>query len=233
MKKICLMMAVLLCMGAAMAQETEWKADWDEVVQLQPRTVEYLALRDGVWSLLDPDGAVVAAGYLDGFDGFENGLAFVRMQGKWGILNESGEMIVPPKFDYIGSFSDGLARVETGDLRGFIDETGAYVIEPIYYRANDFVGDYAAVAVKGESYSREEFSDSDVAYVPLWGVIDRTGRVIVPLEYDEVEIDLERNMVVAKLDGEETVFELPAKEAVPAKETAAPVLENGDAEPGA
>ena len=212
MKKLCLMMAALLCMGAALAQDTGWKTDWDEVVQMQPRTVEYIGLQDGVWSLLDSEGKVVLYGYLDGFDGFENGLAFIRVHGKWGVLKESGEMIVEPKFDYIGSFSGGLARVEIYGKRGFIDETGAYVIEPIYYRANDFLGDYAAVAVEGERYSRDEFSDSDFAYVPMWGVIDRTGKVIVPLEYDEVEIDLERNVVMAKLDGAEKVFELPVKE---------------------
>lgn len=222
MKKLCLVMAALLCMGAALAQETDWKAGWDEVVQLQPRTVEYIALQDGVWSLLDSEGVVVAAGYLDGFGGFENGLALVRVQGKWGILKESGEMIVQPKYDYIGSFSGGLARVEIGGKRGFIDETGAHVIEPIYYRANDFIGDYAAVAVEGEDYSREEFSDSDIAYVPLWGVIDRTGKVIVPTEYDEVEIDLEKNVVVAKLDGEEKIFELPVKEEAIVEETVVP-----------
>ena len=42
MKKLCLMMAALLCMGAALAQDTDWKAEWDQLVHLQPRTVEYI-----------------------------------------------------------------------------------------------------------------------------------------------------------------------------------------------
>lgn len=203
---ICILMTAILLFSMACAEEPAWSWRWDELVELKTDSPRYLARHVGRWSLLDGEGRVLQDGWLDGFDGFSDGVAAVRTRGKWGFLLENGAFLVEPRFDYAGSFVDGIARVELDDLRGYIDRSGEILIEPRFYRANDFQGDYAAVARQG-AYVEDNGSSSDY-YEPVWGVIDRTGALVLPMEYDSVEISAEDSVVIAMLGGETHYFHL-------------------------
>lgn len=139
---------------------------------------------------------------------FYDGVGVVRKNGKWGAVNASGQLIIPCEYSYLSNFSDGLAtgrkdgeyivfntagqvvfttsysvgsfhdgiaviRAESGNgrsLSGFIDNTGKVLVEPIYTVAYDFRDGYANVGLGDWD---------DLKY----GYIDKTGRVIVPIEY--------------------------------------------------
>ncbi|MGN0184962.1 MAG: substrate-binding domain-containing protein [Aristaeellaceae bacterium] len=203
---ICIALAALLLISAAIAEEPAWSWRWDELVELKTDSPRYLARHVGRWSLLDGEGRVLQDGWLDGFDGFVDGVAAVRTRGKWGFLLESGEFLVEPCYDYAGPFVDGIARVELDGLRGYIDRSGETLIEPRFYRANDFQGDYATVARQG-AYVEDKGSSSDY-YEPIWGVIDRTGALVLPMEYDSIEINADDSVAVAKLGTEKHCFHL-------------------------
>lgn len=203
---ICIALAVLLLVSAALAEEPAWSWRWDELVALKGEEARYLGRHVDKWSLLDGEGRVLQDGWLDGFDGFVDGVAAVRTRGKWGFLLENGKFLVEPHYDYAGPFVDGIARVELDELRGYIDRSGEYLIEPRFYRANDFQGDYAAVARRG-AYVEDNGSSSDY-YEAVWGVIDRTGALVLPMEYDSIEISAEDSVVIAMLGDEKHYFHL-------------------------
>ena len=203
---ICIALAALLLISTAIAGEPAWSWRWDELVELKTDSPRYLARHVGRWSLLDGEGRVLQDGWLDGFDGFSDGVAAVRTRGKWGFLLESGEFLVEPRYDYAGPFVDGIARVELDGLRGYIDRSGETLIEPRFYRANDFQGNYAAVARQG-AYVEDKGSSSDY-YEPIWGVIDRTGALVIRMEYDSIEINADDSVAVAKLGNETYYFHL-------------------------
>ena len=203
---ICILMTAILLLSMACAEEPAWSWRWDELVELKTDSPRYLARHVGRWSLLDGEGRVLQDGWLDGFDGFSDGVAAVRTRGKWGFLLESGEFLVEPRYDYAGPFVDGIARVELDGLRGYIDRSGETLIEPRFYRANDFQGNYAAVARQG-AYVEDKGSSSDY-YEPIWGVIDRTGVLVLPMEYDSIEINADDSVAVATLGDETHYFHL-------------------------
>ena len=203
---ICILMAAILLLSMACAEEPAWSWRWDELVELKTDSPRYLARHVGRWSLLDGEGRVLQDSWLDGFDGFSDGVAAVRTRGKWGFLLESGEFLVEPRYDYAGPFVDGVARVELDGLRGYIDRSGETLIEPRFYRANDFQGNYAAVARQG-AYVEDKGSSSDY-YEPIWGVIDRTGALVIRMEYDSIEINADDSVAVATLGDETHYFHL-------------------------
>lgn len=203
---ICIALAALMLVSAALAEEPAWSWRWDELVELKGEEACYLGRHVEGWSLLDGEGRVLIDGWLDGFDGFVDGVAAVRMRGKWGFLLENGQFLVEPRFDYAGPFVDGIARVEQDGLRGYIDRSGEFLIEPRFYRANDFQGNYAAVARQGAYV--EDGNSSSAYYEPVWGVIDRTGALVIPMEYDSIEISAEDSVAVATLGGETHYFHL-------------------------
>lgn len=99
---------------------------------------------------------------------------------KYGYYDEDGEIKIPAKFDFAATFKNGRARtakIET-DENGiqtykwsFIDQSGT-VQSDYYDGASDFEGDYAVVRKEGKA-----------------GIINKSGKLIVPIMYDDLMID--------------------------------------------
>ena len=157
---------------------------------------------DEKWGYLQDTGEWLVEPQFEYAGDFQEGLALIYQDGKWGYIDRQGEVRIAPQFDYAEDFHNGMAEVRVGGLRGLIDENGAYLIEPKYYALNSFVGDYAAVARRGEyvnGFSEEPY------YETIWGVIDRTDTLVLPMEYDSIQIDGDDSVAVATL-GDETQF---------------------------
>lgn len=91
---------------------------------------------------------------------------------------KDGKVIVEPKYDHAWIFSDGLAAVEEDGKIKFINSSGAIVIDKglKYESGGDgyvFHGGYLAVC-----------SDENDKY----GLMDKSGNMALPLEYDYIEI---------------------------------------------
>lgn len=128
----------------------------------------------------------------------ENGLAPATdsLTGKIGYVDKSGVFVLEPQWDDAASFSaDGIAlakkdgyttdsgqRVEA--KYGYINDKGQTVIDFIYDRATSFYPcGYAVVGVPGEidEIGMGEYTHTKVKYYN-YGVIDKTGKEIIPME---------------------------------------------------
>ena len=96
-----------------------------------------------------------------------------RRKYKAGYMNRDGEIVVEPIYDAAHPFSDGLAAVKVGEKWGAINNHGELVIEP-------FSGMYLAFAE-----DRSQFSLAKGG-VERRGIVDRTGKIIVPAIYKHV-----------------------------------------------
>ena len=166
---------------------------------------------DEKWGYLLDTGEWLVEPQFEYAGDFQEGLALIYQDGQWGYIDRQGEMRIAPQFDYAEDFHGGMAEVRVGGLRGLIDENGAYLIEPKYFCVNSFVGDYAAVARRGEyvnGFSEEPY------YETIWGVIDRTDTLVLPVEYDSIEIDGDDSVAIATKDGETHYFHLSGSTAV-------------------
>ncbi|MDR2385533.1 MAG: WG repeat-containing protein [Tannerella sp.] len=143
---------------------------------------------NGEYAIIDFMGNVVG----DRFDmilGFDSGydcLSFVICKGnKRGFLStESGKQIFAPQFDraWIDNPKLGLAAVVIGNKLGFVNvKTGKMAIEPQF----DFENQHL--------YYNYIFRDNGYCIVPgkdsKFGVIDTTGKLLLPCQYDDVTFD--------------------------------------------
>ncbi len=92
---------------------------------------------------------------------------------KYGFVDTTGKIVVPLVYDSVQPFSEGLAAVTIGSNTFFIDTAGRTVL--------DLGTTYQHV----ESFSEGLAVVSDQNY--KHGAIDRTGQLVIPMEYDRME----------------------------------------------
>ena len=109
-------------------------------------------------------------------DFFSEGLAAVRDEkNDMGYVNRKGEPVIPTQFQTTRAFSDGLAVVEKkDDTYAYIDKTGKIVIDASKYRYVDSFSEGMARVWKVEGNTRR------------CGFIDKTGKEVIPCQYDWV-----------------------------------------------
>jgi tetratricopeptide (TPR) repeat protein len=135
--------------------------------------------RPGVatWELIDERGDPLIdadAGYL-GTTEFAEGLAWVTRDGAggWFAIDRRNRVIIPGGFEDVRPFRRSVAPVRRGGW-GAIDRHGRMVVQPKYRT-------FATVLSGGRRV--EGFTDEGLAVIDAGdrlGVVDRTGRLVVP-----------------------------------------------------
>lgn len=136
-------------------------------------------------------------------------------EGKWGYKNESDELVIQYKYDNAWYFDKGLAKVNKDNKYGFIDKTGKKIIPCKYDEIWGFKESgafipystkYSHVCVllnnkwglvnkNGKeitSYIYDFMYVYDNGYVEVekygkTGVIDTTGKVVIPIIFDKLK----------------------------------------------
>lgn len=103
------------------------------------------------------------------------------------FARRGGQLLVHPFFFDSGPdcFQEGLAcSVENGRTR-FFDEAGCTLIEARFDATSPFSNGRAA-ACAGCKTEREEFGQErhDAPKGGPWGYLDRTGRLMIPFQFD-------------------------------------------------
>lgn len=103
--------------------------------------------------------------------------------GKRGYIDKTGKQIVPFAYEKVNNFSDGLGMVRT-KLNGMVSyvNTKGEVAIPEKYDDGTMFKDGLAYVNKG-AYVKEQFSGLQGG---KWGVIDKTGKEIIPTIYDHI-----------------------------------------------
>jgi tetratricopeptide (TPR) repeat protein len=170
--------------------------DTEGEFRIGPGYVDVQPFRDGVawvqrqgsrtWELIDDEGASLihpSAGYL-GVGSFSDGLAWVSRDGntRWIAIDKANTVLISTGFDDVRPFRRGVAAVRRNGRWGAVDGVGRVVVQ--------FQFDGFATALHDGRYI-DGFSDEGLAVVSLGrrkGVVDRSGRVIVPPIYQTLMI---------------------------------------------
>ncbi len=133
------------------------------------------------------------------------GFAVVKRIGSeykgYGIIDKNGNFLLPMKYDYIGGFSEGLSLVRPDffeDRVYYIDKTGKKVLE-IEGNSGDFKEGLAYIRKNGK-----------------YGVIDKTGKVVIPIIYDYVK-DFNDGLAYVWKDDKQGYIDKNGNEVVPIK----------------
>lgn len=118
---------------------------------------------------------------------FHDGLALAKTEPerKYGFIDINGKLVLE-SCNADGPFSEGLAQTRTygdkfGEVRncGYIDKTGKTVVQPIYFLVHPFCNGFASVSHGRWGETNE--------YHGKWTFIDKTGREISPLIFDDAK----------------------------------------------
>ncbi len=101
---------------------------------------------------------------------------------KYGYINEHGEYVIPPKFDKAGAFYQGIAVVQVGKKYGVINSKGEFLVQPQYDKA-DLYAPEGKVSVQKAG---------------KWGVIDQSGKIIIPLVHEYISVFANGYVVTGK-----------------------------------
>jgi hypothetical protein len=120
--------------------------------------------------------------------------------GKWGFKDASGKVIVQPKYDFPpGTFSEGIVIVRNAGLSGtgFMDAKGREIVPPNYTTAYPFTNG-VALACKG---GKDIYGTGG-----KWGVIDKSGKEVIPFIYDRISGNFEGDSYVIAQMGTQSVM---------------------------
>lgn len=130
----------------------------------------YTVLKQKVKSIvLDSSGIKIS------FPGYEDvglpssGLVPVKKNKKWGYADIHGKLKIFCTFDDASYFENGFAKTKEKRLTGVIDESGNIIVPPSYEDVT-FKGSFFLVGKEGK-----------------FGLISRSGVVMLPAEYDRME----------------------------------------------
>lgn len=160
-------------------------------------SIEGLAktFNNGKWGLINDEGLEITPCIYESIHLIENGSTIVSLKNeensfdqKYGVLNNKGEIILPLKYDYVSSFGiDGetgisLLEVKYKGKHGVCNSRGAEIISPIY----EYISSYNNLLFEVKS----PYIYADNSWKAIggnkYGLIDNTGKIILPVEYDSV-----------------------------------------------
>ncbi len=160
---------------------------------------------------IDRTGKIVIQPRFDRAENFSDGLAIVEIGGKFGCIDKAGKLVIPARFDSIDVFQNGIAKVSIGDVSGVIGRSGNFTPYPtssnsvaaspittaqsnsdelISFGQNNRVGymnRQGRIVIQPKFDNVGRFSEG-LAWVVIdkkLGYIDKTGKVKIPLRFDD------------------------------------------------
>ena len=178
----------------------------------------YFAKKQGKYGMYDDKGEVILPFEYDKHGKIEQGILPVSKNGKWGMIKFATDQYHGVDFDkpyhimvdfgldydFIYGFTDELSLAVKDDKYGFIDKTGKLVIGLDY----DFALPFFAPILKIKAITNPSINNEPIAFVAKksgekihLGAIDKTGKVIIPLIYDDMLSNPFDHLIIISKDG--------------------------------
>lgn len=136
---------------------------------------EALVSEKGKEALIDIYGSYIVPPASESLKRFNDTLFIAEEDGFYGIIKSNFEVVLPYLYDEIGLITEGRAIIiEEGEI-GYIDVSAKVIIEPTYQ-------EYANILAFGNfknGYAKVMKKDR-------FGMIDKTGKVVIPIIFDEI-----------------------------------------------
>jgi hypothetical protein len=147
----------------------------------------------------------------------DNGFPVTRKNGKEGIIDTLGNELIPPSYDGIEYLADDLYAAEINEKYGVINLQKNWIIKPAYNW------------IEPVSFGKLFFVEGEFGM----GIIDNTGKTIVPCIYDDLQvftdydIDLDNpQWILCTKDGKEGILDATGREIIPTKYHHIELIEN-------
>ena len=102
-------------------------------------------------------------------------------------LNDNKFVIIPSEYDYAEYAGCGLIKVSKAGKWGLINLSGQSIIEPGFTCIDKFDGAFARVGKSLIEQNHTYFGSYRNNKDFLYGLVDTSGEVVLPIEYEEIE----------------------------------------------
>jgi hypothetical protein len=180
------------------------------------RTTEGLTgiRRDGLYGFIDERGRLRIANRYEDIGEFKDGLAPVKIIGKWGFIDPQDNIAINPKYDIASEFEEGLAIVQRNGKTGIIDKDDKIIL-PLRYDSVKPLGGQKFLIVNDQKHGLADHMGNVLieprfdnvhalqnGYVIVeqgnkFGLLSLDGRSTIPLIYDRLDYDSEKNQFLA------------------------------------
>lgn len=174
---------------------------------------------DGKMAYIDRSGKPIGGKYFDYLARFADERALFVLHGKYGYIDKDGHEIIPAKFSRAEDFRDGIATVMDGNIKKAIDRAGNFVKVPVSH--SDFwdgpIKDglrrarqdsktdwkYGFTDVFGKFVIKPQYDEVGIfedGLCPVkikngWGVIDKSGDLIISSRFEELSSHFSENHI--------------------------------------
>ena len=187
--------------------------------------------KEGKYGYIDKSGKDVIARQYDWADRFSEGMAAVKKDGKWGYIDTVGNEVIPYRYEGAHYFSEGLAMIEKKNEEldpeeerkkaankvrdykiAYIDRTGyeeipfGYGYDCIQTYTHRGTGDYIGAFKEGLALVQKNGK---------YGYIDKTGKEVIPLQYDDWGGNFSEGLAVAAKNKRYGYIDKSGKEVIP------------------
>lgn len=210
--KVFRLILAILCLLPSVVQAQEVRILEDESCGCDIVLVDGIETTrgEGRYGFRHEDGRVIVPNIYLYVGTFQNGYCKVMYShDSVGLIDSTGFEVVPCRYHDVEMPSNGRVLVYKDDRYGYTDMLGREVVSPRYLKAGSYSEGYAPVYVKDSLGARCFFIDTlghpafDAYYdniqpftsgwAPVcrnkhWGLIDHTGRVVLPVKYEQLVI---------------------------------------------
>ena len=170
------------------------------------------------YGFADETGKIVIPMQYDKVWHFKNGLAKVEKNKRYGLIDKSGK-IISDEYDFIGNIDYGFAKIKQKDKYGLMDKNGKIIIPCEYNDILTLTKEPDLIAVKKDNQwgfvDKNNHTIIPFVYEQVWhfhngfakirnnqqyGMIDLTGKIIIPTQYQWLSDANEQGVMVYKQD---------------------------------
>ncbi len=120
---------------------------------------------------------------------------FKNSKGVWGFKDKVGKVLVEPKYYYKPSdFKEGRSVFTVSGLKGVLNDKGEEIVAAQYKSISDFK--YGFAVVKNETADTARMVNGKATFFAVYGIIDRSGKEIVPPIYRKLDGDFSNGWFV-------------------------------------
>lgn len=169
-------------------------------------------------SATDPEFQTIEEGYFEDYS---------SPREKWGYMDVTGETVIKPKFDDVRDMLGPITAANFKGRWGFIDQKGNTHIEFQYKQVQDFNQEADRAFVQDfnnkwllindkneiiDSLPFDNFKQFVGNYCPVatggdWGIIDRSGALVVPTTYGLIDL-IKMDLAIAKKYGKQGIINM-------------------------
>jgi hypothetical protein len=132
------------------------------------------------WGFINRDEKIMIQPAYEDVTPFEKNYSLVKQNGMYGLLTREGKLALPTRYNEVSILANGHVLLTLNGMKGLGDQQGNVLLQPKYNSLQDLDNGYVIIEQDGK-----------------FGLVTSQGLSTIPLMYDELKFDVEKNRYLA------------------------------------